>query len=544
MKRSAEEAALASGGDSGDIEHNKHESESKHPPPPPHASKISVLSSSSTSSSCSIEQPSSYTASSSTTASKSLHRTVTNLSSASIIDANDNSNATSRRQQITRLINARILQQNGTLLHGSMDLSGGLIVGMHYSSDQLKQSSNNDDDDDATYIEIVDCQEKILSPGFVDIQLNGAYGIDFSHDSLEIKDVLHVAERLVETGVTSFCPTMVSSSPRTYRRIISLMRSAREQQQQQDQTQASKNDSKAVVCGANILGMHLEGPFFAMSKSGAHDKQHIVAPVNGIKTVKEVYGIDQEQENSNDGDIPTLKDIDIVTLAPELPGSFDAIQALTSLVVVSCGHTEATYEDGLKAVSCGATLLTHVYNAMNPFHHRMPGLVGLLSSKAKLARSGLNRPFFSIIVDGIHVHESAVCMAYSNHPNGCVLVTDAMAAMGLGDGNHTLGNMKVSIQGDRATLANSDTLAGSVVSLDTCIKRFRQFSGCSIGEALLCATSHPAQVLKRHIAREDCPPIGVLEVGAKADIILLNDEFDVLQVWVSGKLVHQKKNNF
>ena len=164
MKRSAEEAALASGGDSGDIEHNKHERVSKHPPPPPHASKISVLSSSSASSSCSIEQPSSYTASSSTTASKSLHRTVTNLSSASIIDATDNSNATSRRQQITRLINARILQQNGTLLHGSMDLSGGLIVGMHYSSNQLNQSSD-DDDDDATYIEIVDCQEKILSPG-------------------------------------------------------------------------------------------------------------------------------------------------------------------------------------------------------------------------------------------------------------------------------------------------------------------------------------------------------------------------------------------
>jgi hypothetical protein len=237
MKRSADEAALASGGDSEGSKHKQHES-NKHPPP---ERNISLLSSSSVSSSCSIEQPSA-----STTASKSLHRTVTNLSSDATISTNDSviSNVTPR-QQITRLINARILQRDGTLLLGSLDLSGGLIVDIHYySSHQIQQSS--------AYIEIIDCQEKILSPGFIDIQLNGAYGKDFSHDSLEIEDALYVAERLVETGVTSFCPTMVSSSPSDYRQNISLIRSAREhqqQQQQQDQSQAS-NDSKAVIYGA------------------------------------------------------------------------------------------------------------------------------------------------------------------------------------------------------------------------------------------------------------------------------------------------------
>ena len=122
---------------------------------------------------------------------------------------------------------------------------------------------------------------------------------------------------------------------------------------------------------------------------------------------------------------------------------------------------------------------------------------------------------------------------------GCVLVTDAMTAMGLGNGTHSLGNMSVDIQGDRATLSGTDTLAGSVVSMNTCVQRFRQFTGCSIGEALLCATLHPAMVLKRHVAREKKAPIGVLEVGAVADLILVNNDLEVLGTWVGGQLAFE-----
>jgi len=451
-----------------------------------------------------------------------LHRTVTSLTASTTDDDTDDCAIQSKQKcienianintvkQITRLINARILQQDGTLLSGALDISNGLIAAIH------KDGSINDEDI-SSVIEVLDCKGRIISPGYIDIQLNGAYGIDFSNDcigeeGLKIEHVLHVAHRLVETGVTSFCPTMVSSSPQTYRHIISLMNTARKQQHQGG--------------GANILGMHLEGPFFAKAKAGAHDKQHIISPVKGMSSVEEVYGTDQEN-------------IDIVTLAPELPGAYKAIQSMTTTnphsIVVSCGHTEATYDEGIKAIECGATLLTHLFNAMNPFHHRKPGLVGLLSSEVKLGNMNLKRPFYSLIVDGIHVHESAVCMAYKSHSKGCVLVTDAMAAMGLGDGDHSLGNMKVSIKGDRATLADSDVLAGSVVSMDMCVKRFHEFTGCSIGEALLCATLHPAQVLKKQSS------IGILAVGAKADMILLNDQLDILETWVGGKQVYQKK---
>jgi N-acetylglucosamine-6-phosphate deacetylase len=265
-------------------------------------------------------------------------------------------------------------------------------------------------------INVIDCKDQIISPGFIDIQLNGAYGVDFScvadlsSRDLSVEDVLDVAEKLTSTGVTSFCPTMVSSSRETYRRVIPLMRKAREQQYK-----LSKGEQKSK--GAKILGMHLEGPFFASSKRGAHDGRHIFAPSKGMASVNEAYGL----SNSNNG---RLEDIDIITLAPELDGALDAIKSLTAnqdnghSVVISCGHTEATYEDGIQAVKSGATLLTHLYNAMNSFHHRTPGLVGLLSSELKLGRAGFERPYYSMIVDGIHVHESAVCMAYNSHPSG------------------------------------------------------------------------------------------------------------------------------
>ena len=446
---------------------------------------------------------------------KSLHRTVTSLSGSSLKEANTeadqkyagtNSITDLNGSRLTRFINARILQRDGSLCQGSLIVSPstGLIVGMRTLDTNGKLVIHGHGHEqtalfDDKFVDVVDCVGNILSPGFIDIQLNGAYGVDFSNDGnssnnsekqskkqeegLATRDVLHVAQRLVETGITSFCPTMISSSSETYRRILPLIGKARGMQQRA-QSGGPLASSKEV--GANILGMHLEGPFFAPSKSGAHDSQHIIAPTKGLETVQEVYGMNQEV-NGEGRDSPRLEDVDIITLAPELDGALDAIQSATKSngsiasnshsVVISCGHTEATYDDGIEAISSGATLLTHLYNAMNPFHHRKPGLVGLLSSEAKLARMDLQRPYFSMIVDGIHVHEAAVCMAYQAHPQGCILVTDAMSAMGLGDGEHMLGNMKVSIKGDRATLSGTDTLAGSVVSMDTCVKRFKQFTG-------------------------------------------------------------------
>lgn len=456
--------------------------------------------------------------------------------------SNDDPVASSLRR-LTRLQNARILRQDGSLPWGSltMDPQTGLIVNVviGHEDDRGNNCHGNGDS-----VEDVDCNGHIISPGFIDIQLNGAYGVDFSNDcngdgggrGLETRDIVYVAQNLVQTGVTSFCPTMISSSPQTYRRVLPMMRQARIQQQQQK----LKTNRCEIPSGAKILGMHLEGPFFAKSKRGAHNHQHIVNPTHGIQSVRETYGFDGEGDNDT-----LLNEVDIITLAPELSGSLETIRALKKQnVAVSCGHTEATFEDGLRALSSGSTLLTHLFNAMNPFHHRKPGLIGLLSADAQLARCGQKKPFYSMIVDGIHVHESAVCLAYNSHRQGCVLVTDAMTAMGLADGDHLLGNMKVTKKGDRATLSGTETLAGSVVSMDSCVKRFRQFTGCSVGDALTCATLHPATVLGKHSVAEKnaSAPIGILEANASADIVLVNDDIEVLKTFVGGQLAYQNPN--
>ena len=620
MKRSADEA-FVSNDDNGSAPDNQTTKPS---------SRVSLISLSSSSSSFTTASAASSLLrqdSPATSDTPILDATKRSSSSITVTDDSDapviNDDGLGRRIVVTtRLRNARILQRDGTLLPGSMDLSNGIITAVSIAArdGEVEEDGTLHARHENQVIEVIDCQNQILSPGYIDIQLNGAYGIDFScqdgsnnectssnstsdpttsaattRGGLEVQDILKVAQHLVRSGVTSFCPTMVSSSPQTYRRIIPLIRNARNVQQkerlQRNQQQRHKINIEGCNRGvrANILGMHLEGPFFASSKHGAHDLHHICAPIHGISTVKEVYGINND-DNTSKYDIgddipPSLEDIDIITLAPELPGAFDAIKSLTRFdntltsapsskttttthsqqrqqqlhsVVVSCGHTNATYDEGMQALMSGSTLITHLFNAMNSFHHRTPGLIGLLSSSSstKLEQLGLTRPYYSLIVDGIHVHESAVSMAYQCHPHGCILVTDAMAAMGLGDGLHSLGNMKVCTKGDCATVAGTNTLAGSVVSMDTCVKRFRQFTACTIGEALLCATLHPAMVLKRHTATsrgggggginndQGCAmsddPIGILEVDAKADVILLNEELDVLATWVGGQLAFRK----
>mmetsp|Transcript_12190 Transcript_12190/g.18497 ORF Transcript_12190/g.18497 Transcript_12190/m.18497 type:complete len:173 (-) Transcript_12190:178-696(-) len=147
-------------------------------------------------------------------------------------------------------------------------------------------------------------------------------------------------------------------------------------------------------------------------------------------------------------------------------------------------------------------------------------------------------PYFSIIVDGLHSHPISVKMAHALNPNKLVLVTDAMSAMGLGGGMHSLGTMSVQIDGannTRATIAGTDTLAGSVVSMDTCVRNFKQFTGCTSKQAICAATTHPARVLNYE---ED---LGSLCVGSRADLVLLDDDLNVIKTWVGGKLVFDQK---
>jgi N-acetylglucosamine-6-phosphate deacetylase len=181
--------------------------------------------------------------------------------------------------------------------------------------------------------EVVDGRGCIASPGFIDVQLNGGFGFDFSNPTTQERDVLSVRQRLVATGVTAFCPTLVSSSAAVYAQIMSRY--------------APTTDG-AQCKAANIMGIHLEGPFINVERKGAHDENVLLAPVDGLQSLEDRYG--------------SLEHVRIITLAPELPGAPEAIRALSARgIVVSGGHSQANIATATDAVECGLTMLTYVF---------------------------------------------------------------------------------------------------------------------------------------------------------------------------------------
>ncbi|KJE93396.1 n-acetylglucosamine-6-phosphate deacetylase [Capsaspora owczarzaki ATCC 30864] len=344
----------------------------------------------------------------------------------------------------------------------------------------------------------IDCHGMILAPGFIDVQINGAYGVDFSScTAQEIGPGLaKVAKGLTRHGVTAFCPTFITSEPKTYHELLPLC----------------TRQKGTATTGAEILGAHVEGPFISHQKYGAHPPEFIRSIGGGMADVLETYGS------------ASMGNISMVTLAPELDGALDAIPALVERgIIVSLGHSSADIAKGEAAVAKGASMITHLFNAMVPFHHRDPGLVGLLATRQRQVHYGL-------IVDGMHTHPAAVAIAYRTNRPSCVLVTDAIAAMGLPPGEYHLGAMRVQIANNKATVHGTDTLAGSIATMDQCVKLFKQFAESTIVEAIDAATLHPALMLGIQDRK------GVLKSQADADFVFLNDNLDVKATYIAGSL--------
>ncbi|KAH0631857.1 hypothetical protein JD844_019739 [Phrynosoma platyrhinos] len=211
--------------------------------------------------------------------------------------------------------------------------------------------------------------------------------------------------------------------------------------------------------GAGILGVHLEGPFISKEKRGAHPEDYLRTFETGaFQDLLATYGC--------------LDGVRIVTLAPEMKRSSEVIQELTKRgICVSLGHSVANLSQAEEAVHHGATFITHLFNAMLPFHHRDPGIVGLLTSDQ--IPPG-RQVFYGMISDGIHTNPAALRIAHRAHPKGLVLVTDAITAMGLAPGRHTLGQQVVEMDGLNSYIAGTTTLSGSIATMDTCVRHFRK----------------------------------------------------------------------
>lgn len=271
----------------------------------------------------------------------------------------------------------------------------------------------------------------------------------------------------------------------------------------------------------------------SLTKNGIHNVNVLQTPHHGLSSLAACYG---------PSNLTSPSPIKLVTLAPELPGALSAIQSLSSMnIVASIGHTEATYEEAKAAVKAGATSITHLFNAMRPLHHRNPGVFGLLGT----ASSSTSKPYFGIIADGIHIHPTTIKIAYNAHPQGLILVTDAMRLAGMPDGVYDWTNgSRIIKKGALLTLEENGKIAGSSIELIDCVANFMNWTGASVAEALKTVTETPAQMLGLEGVK------GSLQQGADADLVVLDvldgavgDEKKVVvdQVWKFGVKVHDRE---
>jgi N-acetylglucosamine-6-phosphate deacetylase len=271
---------------------------------------------------------------------------------------------------------------------------------------------------------------------------------------------------------------------------------------------AQETDQNAAP-GAFVLGAHVEGPFLNPDSRGAHNAGLFCNP-----WPQALEYLDPRQA------------IRLLTLATERPGGLETARTFSEAgIVVSIGHSQATYDEAQAAFKAGVSYATHLFNAMPPLHHRNPGLIGALLTQSSV-RCGM-------IVDGIHVHPAMVKLAYQClGPGGITLVTDAMAAMGMPPGTYAIGDQTVFVDQTSARLANG-TLAGSILRMDQAVTNMVQFCGCSLAEAVRMASATPAEVLgiQNHF--------GHVLSGYPANLVLINDDGQVLATWIEGGLAYQ-----
>lgn len=334
----------------------------------------------------------------------------------------------------------------------------------------------------------VDGHGWLVSPGLVDLQINGAYGHDFTQDPGAISIV---AERLPETGVVAFLPTIITSPIQEYPAKLRTVLAAIGHER-----------------GARVLGAHLEGPFLNPEKRGAHNPK-LFCP-GGLSALA-CYS--------------PLEAVRLVTLAPEMPGGLAAVRWLSQRgVIVSAGHSAATSDQALEAIEAGISFVTHLFNAMPALHHRQPGLTGLALTSPTL-RCGL-------IADGVHVHPLMVRLAWQcRGTKRITLVTDSMAAMGMPEGRYPISGQTVIVNNQDARLKDG-TLAGSILCMDQAVRNMVAFSGCSPAEALRAASTTPLEVLGLG------DRMGHLLPGFPADLLILNEALQVEATLVRGHVVY------
>ena len=334
----------------------------------------------------------------------------------------------------------------------------------------------------------------VVLPGFIDEHIHGAGGAD-AMDGTE-QALQTISEYVAKEGTTGFLATTMTQSPENIGKALKNVKTVRE---------------KGEYKGAEVLGVHLEGPFISPKHVGAQPLEYVAKPA------PETFDKYNEISGGN---------IKVVTLAPEVEGGLDLVKHLAKIgVVASIGHTGAKFSDVEAAVAAGATNVTHTYNAQTPLHHREAGVVG-----AAMLIDELN---CEMICDTIHVSVPAIKIFVKNKPHDkFTLITDAMRAKGMPDGLSELGGQQVFVKNGEARLSDG-TLAGSVLKMNVAVKNLVEKVGVSLTEAVDFASANPAKNLGLYDER------GSIEVGKRADFAVMDKDYNILCTVVGGKVVYK-----
>ena len=381
------------------------------------------------------------------------------------------------------IINGRILLPAAEV-RGKALLYDQRIIGLTDEETALSQAT-----------EIIDARGAYVAPGLIDAHIHGYNGNDAS--DADPDGIRRMAEGVLKNGVTSFLPTTLTVAWDVLETVCDQMRELRKESRQPD------------FMGAEILGVHLEGPFVNPKKKGAQNEQYILPP-------------DAEKL------LPLADIVRAVTFAPEMPGGDQFIRTLREKtdIALSMGHTNATFDQAMAAIGLGVTRVTHLFNAMTPLHHRDPGVVG----------AALNSGVYTeLIADTFHVDKGLYPMLARAKGRKLVIITDALRSAGMPDGEYEIGGQSFVLKGIQCKLKDG-TIAGSVLKLNQGVRNFRDYANVPLYAAVRCASLSAAESVGLAATK------GSLETGKDADVILLDEDCNVLRAIVRGVCKYVKND--
>jgi N-acetylglucosamine-6-phosphate deacetylase len=384
------------------------------------------------------------------------------------------------------LKNVKIITPFRIVDNGTIVINGKQISNMGRVSDVAIDSETK----------VYDLKGMTVTPGFIDLLVHGGGGKGFADDSDE--SIKIISDFFFSHGTTGMLASLFSKRIDLLKKDVDRIATYSEQHKD-----------------SNIWGIHMEGPFINPLIKGAHKIEYLWEP---------------NVDMWNDLNSSARGSIKLMTIAPELPGNIDVIRAAASQgVVPSIGHTLALYDDIEKAIDNGAAHVTHMFNAMRPFHHREPGIM-----VAALLRNELK---VELIADGIHVDPIVMKLLHNiKGSGGIILVTDAIRASGMPDGDYHFMDQKIIVKDKRAYLENGTTLAGSTLTMEEAIRNMVRLVGVPITDAVRMASLNGAKVLGLEHQK------GILAVGKDADLVVMDDDFNVHATIYEGIVKFQKKD--